>query len=323
MSEEEASSWRSQTLRIIDPPESKKPESDADIYRLARKEKAYEVYADRFLSTCDVFLNDLDSDAALKLRTELMSLNRMLGDLCAKLYAQNVRIRVLASRKDFAEFGGTTFSVDSKLMLAHGSLNIHDNDDHSKDGWPLDLIVQPAIIAYHNKRAESDNEYSVWLQGVVWTAGKRGPLIGEAKNSISAEPATGQKHSSNANTESSRRQCIWIDLSSTKDRRESECTSPRCPDGMPQFLAAKVKTTSDEAPGITSSPSEMANHCQPRPGTPKSARPDATTSSMHPAKVDAASGSKRHQSPEEQESVAGSKKKKVTAGGHDPSHANP
>jgi hypothetical protein len=110
----------------------------------------------------------LEDDVALKRCQDLVDIIRLLVDLCSQLYAQNVRIRVLASEDDFKEFGETRFSVASKLVSAHASLRIHEKDDTSRDGSPIDLVVQPAIIAYNDKRPETDSEYSVWLKAIVW-----------------------------------------------------------------------------------------------------------------------------------------------------------
>ena len=58
-------------------------------------------------------------------------------------------------------------------FAAYPSLRIHE--DMSRNGSPIDLLVQPAIIAYNNKQSATDNEYRVWLKAIVWMKDSTGP----------------------------------------------------------------------------------------------------------------------------------------------------
>lgn len=157
--------WRAMTVRMLNSSKtgiSTETGSNGqyDVQRL--KKAAYERLGDYILEMNKMVLKQLDAQEIKSRRTELMALFTRAGEFACRLHGQRVLIKVLSSPQ-----GIGNFSVDSELVEAHTIVDIEQNN-HDWDGNPIDLVIQPAIIAYGNERGENYDKSKVWSKAIVW-----------------------------------------------------------------------------------------------------------------------------------------------------------
>lgn len=59
------------------------------------------------------------------------------------------------------------FHIGSDECEAHAAHKLEE-DDKSKDGMLIQMVVEPAILAYGNEQGESYEVSKVWGKAVVW-----------------------------------------------------------------------------------------------------------------------------------------------------------
>lgn len=100
-------------------------------------------------------------------RTELYEIIRALGELFTSLWKQ--RAHIVCWGLD--HFQNEPFTATSDLMTAHPAYRL-DEADSALNGHPVQMVVQPAIVAYGNEEGKHYDHYKVWAKAVVWC----GPL---------------------------------------------------------------------------------------------------------------------------------------------------
>jgi hypothetical protein len=158
-----AHAWRSQTLRLVDPP----PEQERGIqanYRnqsAERKARYYQQLTQFFDSgKARVLYRSCDANQR---RKELYEIIHALGELFNSLWKQKVHIVC----RGLDHFQRTSFTASSDLMTAHAAYRL-DEADTKLDGLPVQMVVQPAILAYGNEEGKNYDQYKVWAKAVVW-----------------------------------------------------------------------------------------------------------------------------------------------------------
>ena len=187
--------WRAMTARMISTNTSDIAEqgtSSAPTHAQSLKNDAYATFADKVVTTCKALLRDLDDEEASVRRAELRGLFERAGNLACQLHGQHVKIRVLLSPQEFGNF-----HVNSKIMEAHTTMDIEE-DDHSWDGKPIDLVMHPGLLAYGNESGENYDQFKVWSKAVVWM--QKRPVKSRAMGRISdkAKPSGGPRIKRNA-----------------------------------------------------------------------------------------------------------------------------
>ena len=159
-----AHAWRSLTLRLLDPP-GHEAQSQVDIYSesLRRKEQFYQ-YARKSFDDNHRFL--YRPGDTTKREEELQEIMCSAGELFSALWKQKVNID---SRLE--SYHGKAFSIASKEMVAHPAQRLEEGDTRM-DGCPVQLVVQPAVLAFGNEQGKQYNEFKVWAKAVVWLGGQ-------------------------------------------------------------------------------------------------------------------------------------------------------
>ena len=157
--------WRAMTVRMLNSSEEgiateAGSNGQLDVRRL--KQAAYKGLANDFLRVNRMVLKQVDAQEVNSRYAELMALFARAGEFACRLHGQHVQIKVLSSPQ-----GVGNFSVDSERMDAHTTMDIEQNN-HGWDGKPIDLVIQPAIVAYGNERGENYNGSKVWSKAIVW-----------------------------------------------------------------------------------------------------------------------------------------------------------
>lgn len=96
-------------------------------------------------------------------RKELYEIIRALGELFSSLWKQKANIVCWG----LDHFQNEPFTVASDLMSAHPAYRL-DEGDSIFDGLPVQMVVQPAIVAYGNEEGKNYDLYKVWAKAVVW-----------------------------------------------------------------------------------------------------------------------------------------------------------
>lgn len=94
---------------------------------------------------------------------DLVDLFCSADDFFSKLWSQKVYIKTLDARVLLKE----PFSIDSDDCEAHAAHKLEE-DDKSKDGMLIQMVVEPGILAYGNEQGESYEVSKVWSKAVVW-----------------------------------------------------------------------------------------------------------------------------------------------------------
>ena len=180
--------WRAMTVRMIS---AKSDEAtiptagDAHTSIRKLKEAAYATFSDQVVTSVKALLQDVSKQDANKRGVELIALFERAGRLACQLQSQHVETSVLLSTQEM-----DPFSVNSDTMEPHTKMEIEE-DDHSWDGKPVDLVITPAILAYGDERGDNYSSFKVWSKAVVWMEGQhatksrgKGVIPHKAKSSV-------------------------------------------------------------------------------------------------------------------------------------------
>ena len=157
-------------MQMLDPPNhTVRPGADTDRHNLINdmKEAYYLRQVDTFEHQCAViFLETRTGQSLIKRTEELKKIFRRAGTLAAKLAAQKVDVQVeyLDQLPNYTENG---FSNESEVMQLDYFMR-GDEDDPSWNGWEIDLIVEPAILAFGDEHGENYDDWKVWTKARVW-----------------------------------------------------------------------------------------------------------------------------------------------------------
>jgi hypothetical protein len=134
---------------------------------LQQLKETYASSAEHVVTKCRLLLRNIDGHESSARNSDLIALFERAGNLACQLHDQCVETKALFPHH---EMGG--FSVDSRIMEAHTTIDIEQNA-HEWDDNPVDLVIQPAIIAHGNERGENYTEFKVSSKAVVWMTRER------------------------------------------------------------------------------------------------------------------------------------------------------
>lgn len=146
---------------MVDPPE---PELDGqfNIHResLQNKERYYIDHAERFDSgPARVLFRHSDTRKRVE---ELSEIIRIACELSASLWKQKIFMKCWS----LEELQNIPFFVASREMKAHHAYGLEDQDT-KLDGGQVQMVVQPALLAFGNEEGKNYTEYKVWAKAVV------------------------------------------------------------------------------------------------------------------------------------------------------------
>ena len=164
MDEPAAHTWRSDTVKLLDPLRSKP--STANEEARNRRERYYQKLVEDFMSSDRVYLlQPCGPPEREKRSARLLEIFRSTGEFACKLWSQKVNITLVGAEKLVQK----PFSMDDNLFEAHATHTSRlDADPKSMDGMPIQLVVEPGILAWGTERGEAYQSYKVWLKAVVW-----------------------------------------------------------------------------------------------------------------------------------------------------------
>ena len=88
--------------------------------------------------------------------------------LSARLWSQRSRVGCL----DLQTFRDATFCASGNYLEAHQSQERDIDPPNFYDGLPVEMVVQPAIVAFGTEDGQGYSAISrVWLKGRVWIGG--------------------------------------------------------------------------------------------------------------------------------------------------------
>lgn len=160
--------WRSETLRLLDPPETKAGSSSRaaelkDMIRAARRHSA-ETFADMFFDRAKPFIK-----RAKKIRGDLDEILQFASDLSFRLWTQRSCLTIEERRGLLNK----PFSRDSSILTAHGFHNAELHDDEScLDGRPILLLCHPPVIMCGDSEGMDYTRRRVLKKAVVWMGSK-------------------------------------------------------------------------------------------------------------------------------------------------------
>ena len=64
-------------------------------------------------------------------------------------------------------FGNARFYVTDKFLEAHAAHKLEE-DSTALDGKHVEVVVQPAVIAYGNEDGKAYDKHKIWAKAVVW-----------------------------------------------------------------------------------------------------------------------------------------------------------
>lgn len=171
-----AHQWRSQTVELIDPQHG---DGHKDAHR--RKEDYYRHLVTIFeQSPAQLLYRECDEAGRTERRKHLTEVFSSTGHFFSKLWAQKNNIRTMGLR----ELAKEGFDSRHESYEAHAAHRL-DEGDQTMDGMPIQMVVEPAIIADGNERGEAYGSLKVWAKAVVWisSGGRSGPVSGPVSGS--------------------------------------------------------------------------------------------------------------------------------------------
>ena len=172
-----AHAWRSQTVSSLDPPEYQLRSTNTRRKEDAKKAKQmyYRELITQFESSrARALYREFSEQDELDRRTQLSEIFRECGDVFSALWAQKVAVSSLARERLLKR----PFDVRSREFEAHAFHKLEEGET-DLDGKPIQLIVEPAIVAWGNEYGRGYDRYKVWTKAVVWVsspvAEKQGP----------------------------------------------------------------------------------------------------------------------------------------------------
>jgi hypothetical protein len=114
-------------------------------------------------SRVQALYRDCSQEEVVERRTKLRDIFWESGDLFSALWAQKVEIGSFGRGQLLQK----PFDVHSREVEAHASHKLEEGD-RELNGKPIQLVVEPAIVAWGNEFGEGYDKYKVWAKAVVW-----------------------------------------------------------------------------------------------------------------------------------------------------------
>ena len=116
-----------------------------------------------FTGYAKILFRPCSQDEVTIRKEQLLDVFRFTGETIRKLWYQKVYITTLGPEDLLHE----RYDINNAKMEPHATHRLEAGDT-SMDGMPIQLVVEPGIIAWGNERGESYNRGKIWLKAVVW-----------------------------------------------------------------------------------------------------------------------------------------------------------
>ncbi|KAI9890245.1 MAG: hypothetical protein M1814_004280 [Vezdaea aestivalis] len=163
----DASDWRFQTLRLLDPPVTTEPSRDNALklrIKALRKETSQRFALLFRSSAAGTLLRRMEKDDTEKCFKELGQLFSYAGELSFRLWTQRTEMKVLG----LTELKDRRFAIRSDLLEAHALHKLDDDEDESLDGCPIMAVISPAVVAFGNSDGSDGGRGKILIKATVW-----------------------------------------------------------------------------------------------------------------------------------------------------------
>lgn len=167
MDEREAHIWRSQLLRIYNPPlatakDEKEKLAAKDMQK--RIDNCSSLLATKFATgPVKPLLRQIPQTQELGRLEKLKHIYIDAGQLATRYWTQ----RSFVKSHHLETLRAETYRARSPLMEAHPSQGLEDDEDNSHDGARVAVVVHPAVLAFGNDDCEEYHQPRVWAKAVV------------------------------------------------------------------------------------------------------------------------------------------------------------
>ncbi|TGO59584.1 hypothetical protein BCON_0043g00430 [Botryotinia convoluta] len=159
----DASTWRSQTLRLLLPPADSASGTEMELHQHTEQMILNEAdqQASKFLKGAALYLisNEARADAGDKLK----AIYREAATMSYKLWSRRTGLTCTTLNN----LNHPTFEPNSKYMVAHSSVDYEKHGD-LLNGKPISIIVHPCLIVSGTDDAKDYDQQRVWAPAEVW-----------------------------------------------------------------------------------------------------------------------------------------------------------
>ncbi|KAF5869579.1 uncharacterized protein Bfra_010775 [Botrytis fragariae] len=159
----DASTWRSQTLRLLLPPAESASGTEMDLHHRTEQmilDEADE-QASKFLKGAAQYL--VSDEARADAGDKLKAIYREAATMSYKLWSR----RTLLSCTTLSNLDHPTFEPNNKYMVAHSSVD-YEKHESLLYGKPISIIVHPCLIVFGTDDAKDYDQQRVWAPAEVW-----------------------------------------------------------------------------------------------------------------------------------------------------------
>ncbi|TGO26563.1 hypothetical protein BPAE_0057g00390 [Botrytis paeoniae] len=159
----DASTWRSQTLRLLLPPADSASETEMKLHQRTEQMILDEAdqQASKFLKGAALYL--IRNVALVDAGDKLKAIYREAATMSYKLWSR----RTCLSCTTLNNLNYPTFEPYSKYMVAHSSVDYEKHRD-LLNGKPISIMVHPCLIVFGTDDAKDYDQQRVWASAEVW-----------------------------------------------------------------------------------------------------------------------------------------------------------
>jgi len=160
--EPEAQAWRSSTMQLLSKVKASEENDLKEVLEKSRNQYADDLAAAFLSGPVRYFLKSVGKSELRERKEKLGDLLRYSSDFSLSLWKQRVALEL----RGFEYYVNRPFQHNSPIMEAHRSLHL-DDDDPSRDGEKVRMVVQPGFFARGNEDGERYDQAKVWAKAVV------------------------------------------------------------------------------------------------------------------------------------------------------------
>lgn len=161
--QEDAHKWRSETLRLLMPPEQNNTEAERRIRHNTKSDIA--AVADRKAS--DFFAGParhlIDRKSGPDAETKLFKIFNDAAEMAYMLCTRRTNMMCVT----LGQMEARGFEAEN-LYFDPDALVRHDEHDDGLKGRPIMMVVHPLLLVYGTDEAKDYDKERVWIKGVVW-----------------------------------------------------------------------------------------------------------------------------------------------------------
>jgi len=121
----------------------------------------YDMFANDFTKRYHSLFRMMDTQETEECHAELVEMFEAAGRLALQLWSQKSEIKC----EIFAAFT-KPFHQATELVEAHATIT-PEAEEGNLNGLPIDLVVEPAILAFGNSEGQKYSDYKIWMKATV------------------------------------------------------------------------------------------------------------------------------------------------------------